>query len=346
MAIVGIISSIILPAAISKFNEKTLDLGFEREVKTISSVVDSLVVSENKKDFFSTMMYTDVEPESYEDTSGKFIKKYLRVAKYCGDTNGDCFASKYYDYSDNQKKEFIPTYKGSCARLKNGMSICITPQIGARSIEGIIDINGQKGPNVLDRDLRSFIINAKTRTGRVSDSTEVLAHNGYIELGGGDTPPNSPENPPEPPKSACEIDQNSLDCCRIRAISDPADACCNYEEIKNGNASCHQVVDIALNCTPGSWSGRDGFYDRVIFCTTSINPYVAGFQTSGCRSCKKYNIGENFNFIQQRYKDEIRTKWTTYVLWYNGNQFFEQEVKDTQWNNFHVKYNITTKQLL
>ena len=75
MAIVGIISSIILPAAISKFNEKVLDLGYEREIKTIKSSVDSLVVSENKKDFFSTMMYTDVEPESYEDTSGKFLKK-------------------------------------------------------------------------------------------------------------------------------------------------------------------------------------------------------------------------------------------------------------------------------
>ena len=85
-----------------------------------------------------------------------FIKKYLRVAKYCGDTNSDCFADKYYEYKDNKKEEYTPTYKGGCARLKNGMSICITPQIGARSIEGLLDINGKKGPNVFGRDLRSF----------------------------------------------------------------------------------------------------------------------------------------------------------------------------------------------
>lgn len=243
VAIVGVISAIILPVAISKFNEKTLDLGFAREVKTISMAIDSLAVSENKNDFFSTMMYTDVEPDSYDDTSGKFIKKYLRVAKYCGDTNSDCFADKYYEYKDNKKEEYTPTYKGGCARLKNGMSICITPQIGARSIEGLLDINGKKGPNVFGRDLRSFTIDAKTRTGRVSGSTEVLAHNGYIDLGGGATSP----NPPESPKSACEIDQNSLDCCRTRTITDYNDACCTYDEMK-GMPLCRKKTHVIITC--------------------------------------------------------------------------------------------------
>lgn len=341
VVIVGIIAALVLPSTVSKFNEKTLDLGYEREVKTISSAVDSLVVSENKKDFFSTMMYTDVEPESYDDTSGKFLKKYLKISKYCGSDASDCFASKYYEYKDNQKKEYTPDYKGSCGRLKNGMSICLTPQIGAQGIKCLIDINGKKGPNIQGRDLRSFVINAKTRTGRITDTTEVLAHNGYIEL-----VPEEPEMP-EPPLDSCSIDNNSLDCCKIRTISGITDACCNYEEIKNGNASCHQIVDIALNCAEGSWNSSSAdFYERFIYCTTSINPYVTGFQASICPSCNKYNMGERLAYLQRRYKNEIKEKWMTYVLWYNGNKFFEDNVEYTQLNNFHVKYNVTTKKLL
>ena len=41
----------------------------------------------------------------------------------------------------------------------------MTPQIGADNIKGIMDLNGKKGPNVLDRDLRTFSIAAKTRVG-------------------------------------------------------------------------------------------------------------------------------------------------------------------------------------
>lgn len=231
----------ILPAMISKFNEKVLDLGYEREIKTISSAVDSLVVSENTKDFFSTMMYLDDVPESYDDSSGKFLKKYLKIVKYCGDNNGECFADKYYEYKNNKKEEYTPTYKGGCARLKNGMSICITPQIGAAGGEGLIDLNGSKGPNVFGRDLRSFTLAAKTRTGQVKDSTEVLAHNGYIELGSGENPSDTPETP-EPPKSACETDNNSFDCCKTRAITGYNDACCAYTEIKNSRPECTRTV--------------------------------------------------------------------------------------------------------
>lgn len=264
MAIVGIISSIILPAAISKFNEKVLDLGYEREIKTISSVVDSLVVSENKKDFFSTMMYTDVEPESYEDTSGKFLKKYLRVAKYCGDTNGDCFASKYYDYSDNGKKEFLPIYKGSCARLKNGMSICITPQIGAAGVEGLIDLNGSKGPNILGRDLRSFTLGVKTRTGRVKDSTEVLVHNnGYFKLS--EDQESGGEGDEEENYDPCVIEGwNSYYCClqphRYNSITSGEDPCCSYTDTYASHYICPHyttvVIEYFCHKYPNSYYGN------------------------------------------------------------------------------------------
>lgn len=271
VAIVGIISALILPAAISKFNQKILDLSFEKEIKSFSAAVNNLAVSENKLNFYSTMMYSDSQPENYTDTSGEFIKKYLKVSKYCGDNNGDCFANKYYEYKNYMKTEYKPSYKGACAHLKNGTSLCLTPQVGASSISGIIDINGPKGPNVLNRDLRFFIINVNAeRTAINRDTSEVFSTqdpNINIDINISDPCKESSiskeccdsrsvqkgdpccihyvnqENhvcyeKPEPPKTACEIDPNSLDCCKTKSIANPSDACCTYPEIKNSNSKC------------------------------------------------------------------------------------------------------------
>lgn len=53
------------------------------------------------------------------------------------------------------------------------MSICLPPQVGAKAIVGIIDLNGKNPPNVLNRDLRTFTLEAKTRVG-LSQDTEAI----------------------------------------------------------------------------------------------------------------------------------------------------------------------------
>ena len=49
--IVGIISALILPVFISKYQAKSFDLGFQRMTKTLSNALDSLAITENK-DYF------------------------------------------------------------------------------------------------------------------------------------------------------------------------------------------------------------------------------------------------------------------------------------------------------
>ena len=262
IAIVGLIAALVLPAMVTNYQNRALELGFNRELNALNETVRGLAVTENKLDFFSTIMYSDSEPEGYDETSGKFVKKYLKVSKYCGDNNGDCFAEKYYNYNDSthKKEVYEPLYKGACASLKNGASICITPQVGGTQIAGFLDINGKKGPNILNRDLRPFTIDINTeKTSLSKTTTEVLSTpETDLKLGGAceenslskeccDTRPVAKGDPccihyqskvghpcyeaPEPPKSACEIDPNGLDCCRTKTITSSADACCAYEEI-------------------------------------------------------------------------------------------------------------------
>ena len=88
VVIVGVIAGLVLPKVIENYQIKTMDSNFKREVQTIEDSINGLAVSENKADFFSTMMYVDALPEEtsdevYENNAVQYMKKYLRVSQMC-----------------------------------------------------------------------------------------------------------------------------------------------------------------------------------------------------------------------------------------------------------------------
>ena len=272
VAIVGIIAGLVLPKVIDNYQTRAMDNSYQREVQTIEDSINGLAVSENKSDFFGTMMYVDTTPENYDYSSGVYMRKYLRTSKMC-DNPEDCFADTYYQYEEGKKREeYNPDYKGSCAILKNGMSICMTPQIGAEGISGIIDLNGKKGPNVFGRDLRTFSIASKTRVGLNQDTEgvkvlkwhNIIGQNIDTETGGGSESDSEPEietpEAPDSPEDTCDTDPNSLACCQTKTVSGPSDPCCTYEEIKNNNPNCINYVTInVIKQTTASGCLRSGY---------------------------------------------------------------------------------------
>ena len=46
--IVGVISALVLPAFVSKYQETTFERGFEREIKSLNNALDTLAITENK----------------------------------------------------------------------------------------------------------------------------------------------------------------------------------------------------------------------------------------------------------------------------------------------------------
>jgi len=147
IAIVGIIAALVLPIIITNYKNKSLDLAFKREKQTIESAILSINVNESS----SAMGAED------------FMNKYLKISKLCSTNSSDCFADKYWTYTDGDKVEYTPTYSGSCAILKNGMSVCMTSIGAGISTNLLIDLTGKKGPNVLGRDLRSFSVYMQTK---------------------------------------------------------------------------------------------------------------------------------------------------------------------------------------
>ncbi len=275
VVIVGVIAALVLPSVVSHYQEKSFDQAFQRETQAIQSAVGGLTVNENKASFFETMMYTIEEPTSYTDSAEKFIKTYLRPSKLCGDNNGDCFATRYYEYKDNDKKVYTPTYKGSCAKLKNGASICLTPQIGAQPIEGIIDINGEKAPNVLNKDLRTFTLNVQTQAGRDTEIAAVLdTPFNPLETDEGDPCEGMtcgcgdlPSCPPE-----CSSNQNDWDltCCQYNSSSITSNShhCCTYESMKSSLEICKSKTQVKFTMQAGHYGYADSKY--IIWASTTL----------------------------------------------------------------------------
>lgn len=154
-----VVTSIFAISTVKKYQEKTFNTAYNTMVQKISKALDELEVVDGEYGFDKTMMYSPYDPNDYSETSGKFLEKYIGISKSCGNIGSDCFAIKYFD--TDGKKEYTPKFEGSCAILKNSMSICLKPQIQNQNIVGIIDVNGTQGPNVLDKDLRKFSIEAR-----------------------------------------------------------------------------------------------------------------------------------------------------------------------------------------
>lgn len=153
---------------VKHYKVKTLNLAYQNAIIRLQDAITEMDAVGT--DYFHSPVFSEEELKDYSVRPGKFLQETVGVSKYCGNSNGDCFAKKY-KYENGQP--YTPTFKGACAILKNGPSICMIPQIKNKNITGIIDVTGPDGPNVYDKDLRTFEIKAKTRNYDPEDDENV-----------------------------------------------------------------------------------------------------------------------------------------------------------------------------
>jgi type II secretory pathway pseudopilin PulG len=271
ITIVGIISALVLPMLVSNSYEHTIDKGFQRETKLLEQTLS-----------LDAAIFSDTKFQSH-DESEKFIKKYFKVNKYCGTNNGNCFAKKYYEYNNKNKTVYTPEYKGACASLKNGMSICLSSD-GKGSTTAIIDINGKKGPNIYGRDLRvlTMTYDAVTKAIATTNNSSTVYYNNVkittpdtcngendlsldccrtlnisentgccVNSEIADEYPNICNKQIEPEPTTCSSSDTSEECCLARAINSSDDVCCNYASVKKANTTCLKETKISykINCS-------------------------------------------------------------------------------------------------
>ena len=100
LAIVGIIAALVLPATITKLDENLLQRSYERQAQAIQSVVDVLPIKENVGNFGETSMFSTGN-KTIDESSGKFLKRYMRVSKYYGDLYEESY--RVFSVASNRK---------------------------------------------------------------------------------------------------------------------------------------------------------------------------------------------------------------------------------------------------
>ena len=179
LTVVGLIAALIMPAVVTKYQTGVMEKAFNKQVTSIMNALEVLPTQEGVMEFSKSSMHIDATHSGgYESSSGNFLKKYFKLTRYCGSEPRLCFPSKYTEFSKSNGKSVVEPFKdgfnGSCGILKNGMSICIRPQIGDGDITGYIDVNGKSSPNVLGRDLREFTITTRGGTKMELGSTSTI----------------------------------------------------------------------------------------------------------------------------------------------------------------------------
>lgn len=265
-AIVGVIAALVLPMVITTYQNNMFEHMYNKEYKSINAIMESLPVTENKSRFSDTIMSSDTIGD---DTSGMFLKKYFKVAKYCGDITGtgaDCFAPEYAQYTETPpyiRQIVKPTdliARGTCAQLKNGTSLCITPQPKTptgewKAAQVVMDLNGLKGPNVVGRDLRVL---ASLPT--VSAGSSVAGKQQGVE--GVFAENETPITPTAVEECSSYTKDSSDGCCLYKkknGMIKTGDICCTANsKIGPTVAACSTSVTLHLNYYPTSSDYKSG----------------------------------------------------------------------------------------
>ncbi len=158
LTVMVIITVILGLRGIAAYKLKTLNLAYDNAIVRLEEAITVMIT--NGADYFHSPLYSDKKLSDYSSKPGKFLREIVGVSKYCGNSNGNCFAKKY---TYENKQPYKPIFEGACATLRNGPAICMKPQIKNNNIKGIIDVNGKDAPNIYGKDLRLFEIKAKIR---------------------------------------------------------------------------------------------------------------------------------------------------------------------------------------
>lgn len=164
LVIIGIIAAMTIPTLMNKTNEQESVVALKKAYSIVSQAYKR-VIAENGEINPETLNGNDAS----KNLSAMFVP-YFSVQKVCGHSSeGDCFAGMYKKFNGTDwwnGKTDISCYK---MRLSDGMSLAIFGFPEYKTFgngepltyvfgQVYIDLNGDKGPNTLGKDMFIFYI--------------------------------------------------------------------------------------------------------------------------------------------------------------------------------------------
>lgn len=183
LGIIGVVAAMTLPTLIQQHQKQVYVTQLKKALSTVQNMVTKVTADEGASDLFSTSLFDGMCvqgkencEDSYGDISGldNIVPKYIKTVKIC--SSRECDIEYGYASYPNGAKEIISSLSNGMypvdGRLKgyygNDGAIYYFGYVGyleydenfrpsleqnSNGLVTCIDVNGEKGPNLKDRDL-------------------------------------------------------------------------------------------------------------------------------------------------------------------------------------------------
>lgn len=183
LGIIGVVAAMTLPTLIQQHQKQVYVTQLKKSLSTVQNMVTKVTADEGASDLFSTSLFDGMCvqgkencEDSYGDISGldNIVPKYIKTVKIC--SSRECDIEYGYASSPNGAKEPItflstgmyPAGLGIKGYYSNDGAIYYFGYVGvvdhdensqfrleqnSNGLVTCIDVNGEKGPNLKDRDL-------------------------------------------------------------------------------------------------------------------------------------------------------------------------------------------------
>lgn len=147
LGIIGVIAALTLPNLITQYQKNATVQGLKVAYSLLSQAVQKSISENGEIDNWDYTLNTNAFNETY-------ILPYLKIAKKCD--GGKCIKTDnfngYYELNGNKYTSISKSYV-----LANGM-ILMADRPGEGFIVYMIDLNGNKKPNIMGKDIFAFYL--------------------------------------------------------------------------------------------------------------------------------------------------------------------------------------------
>lgn len=160
LGIIGIVAALTIPTLISNYQKQATVSGLQKAYSTLNQVIQRSIADNGAIENwdFPTTQFDGNQCLLFAQT---YFVPYLNISQSCGLSSG-CLAStvKRLDGANSVLNNISPGYGLIRYTLSDGTNIAfmnISYSNGQRAISIFVDINGQKTPNVVGKDIFSFV---------------------------------------------------------------------------------------------------------------------------------------------------------------------------------------------
>ena len=147
LAIIGIVAALTIPSLANGYQKRVLTTQLQKAYAELSQAGAMVVANEMSEDFRRSKAMRE----------GEFVKNFIKTAGSASfaDTYG-AYGSGHENFTTS-KSDLIDNDDYECSKLKSGASFCVLlGDYGNATGTGWMDINGDKGPNLIGRDMFGF----------------------------------------------------------------------------------------------------------------------------------------------------------------------------------------------